>query len=447
MTLTRRQFLRGAGGITVGLPLLSSLLPRAARAQAAPPIKRFLVFFHPNGVIPNAWWPTPGATEAAFTLGRCHAAALERHKSKLIFLKGVDMLSGKAGPGERHQTGMGTLLTGRPLLEGTFVGGDGSLAGWGSSISVDQRIAQVIGGGTAIGSLQLGIRASGAEVRHRLSYTGPSQPLPPENDPRAVFNRLFTDASTDPDEMTRLRLQKKSVLDAVMAQFGSMNGKLGSHDRTKLERHLELVRDIERRIEVRPPGNGTCIAPPEPPVLEADSERTMPDVSRLMIDLLAVALSCDVTRVASLQYSNAENHIRFPWIDSLGDGHALSHAGPSSTNEAEQLVRRDTWYAEQLAHLLDRLGEYEEGEAGATILDNSVVFYGNELSVGNTHSHVEMPFLLAGSAGGYFRTGRMLTYDHASHCNLLLSFLHAMGIEAQSFGMPELCSGPLAGLV
>jgi hypothetical protein len=447
MTLSRRQLLRGLGGVAVSLPIMSSLLPRRARGQTAPPpVKRFVVFFHPNGVIPNAWWPTAGASESEFVLGRCHSAALERHRSKLIYLRGIDMLTGKAGPGERHQTGMGTLLTGLPLLEGNFVGGDGSLAGWGSGLSVDQRIAQTIGIGTALPSLQLGVRASGAEVRHRLSYLGSAQPLPPLNDPRQVFDLLFSDSQTNPDEMVRIRRQKKSVLDAVMAQFSAVNRRASSADRHKLESHLDLVRDIERRIEIIPPGSGECLAPSRPPVLEVDSERTMPEIARLQIDLLAVALACDLTRVASVQFSNAENHIRFPWINSLGDGHALSHAGPSSTLEAEQLIQRDTWYAEQYAHLLDRLSVTED-ESTETVLDRSVVFYCNELSVGNMHSHVEMPFILAGSAGGYFRTGRLLQYDHTSHCNLLVSFLNAMGIEETVFGMPQHCTGPLAGLI
>lgn len=439
---TRRQFLRGAGGVVVGLPLLPSLLPREARAQASPPIKRLVVFFHPNGVIPHAWWPTPGATDRDFVLNRSHASALQPYREKLLYLRGVDMLTGKQGPGERHQSGMGTLLSGMPLLAGTFVGGDGSLAGWGSGITIDQRIANVIGAATPLGSLQLGVRASGGEVRHRLSYTGPAEPLPPENDPRAVFDVLFRDFQTDPDELARIRRQKKSVLDAVMEQFAITKRSLSRADLQKVDRHLTMVRELESRIAMVNPGQ--CEVPAEPAPLEIDSEATMPAMSRLMIDLMTVAFACDLTRVVVLQYSNAENHIRFPWLNSLGDGHALSHAGPSSMAEAEEVIQRDTWYAEQLAYLLGGLQAIDE--SGTSALDSSVVFYCNELAVGNTHSHVEMPFLLAGSAGGAFRTGRLLQYDHASHCNLLLSLVNAMGVPDQVFGMPAYCSGPLAGL-
>jgi hypothetical protein len=338
---------------------------------------------------------------------------------------------------------MGTLLSAMPLLEGNFVGGDGSLAGWGGGITVDQFIAQRIGADSPIESLQLGVRASGAEVRHRLSYTGPAAPLPPENDPRAVFDRLFSDGLTDPGEMDAIRRRRRSVLDAVMSQFPMMQRRMGSSDRIRLESHLDLVRKIERELQtIRPAGH--CAAPDRPPVMALDDENTMPVIASLMIDLATVAVACDITRVITIQFSNAENHIRFPWINSLGDGHGLSHAGPSSTNEAEQLIQRDTWYAERYAQLLDGLKAVEEG--GSTALDNSVVFYSNELSVGNTHSHVEMPFIVAGRAGGYFRSGRMLQFDHASHGKLLVSFLHAMGLPEPSFGMPEYGTGVLPGL-
>lgn len=439
--VSRRSFLRGAGGVLVSLPLMESLAPRRAWA-AGNTIKRFAVFFNPNGVIPQAFYPTSGGSETTFTVNTCHQPLVPL-KHKIIWTTGIDMKSSKAGPGERHQTGMGTLLTGRPLLPGNFVGGDGSLAGWGSGISVDQVIAQSIGRDNPLPSLQLGVRASGAEVRHRLSYLGSAQPLPPENDPRAVYDRLFSDSNTAPEEVRKLRARRKSVLDAVMDQFGVVRRHIGKVDAQKLDAHLELVRDVERRIDSMPV-SGSCIPPARPGVINVDSEDTMEAVANLQVDLLTIAFRCDLTRVASIQNSNAENHIRFPWLSSMGDGHSLSHAGPSSTNEANELILRDTWYASKFYRLISQLDQIVEGDK--TVLDNSVVFWGNELSVGNQHSHVNMPFIIAGSGGGYFRTGRYLTYQNVSHVNMLVSFLNAMGIEATTFGDPQFCDGPLAGL-
>ncbi|MFO0724204.1 MAG: DUF1552 domain-containing protein [Myxococcota bacterium] len=442
--ISRRSFLRGAGGVLVSLPLLESLAPRPARAASNGPIKRFVVFFNPNGVIPQAFYPTPGSSETDFTINTCHVD-LAPLRSKIIWTTGIDMKSGKAGPGERHQTGMGTLLTGRPLLPGNFVGGDGSLAGWGSGISVDQVIAQNIGRDSPIPSLQLGVRASGAEVRHRLSYLGPGQPLPPENDPRAVFDRLFSDNNTAPEEVRNLRRRRKSVLDAVIDQFGSVRRNIGKVDAKKLDAHLDLIRDVERRIDSMPVP-GSCAAPARPVVDggQLDSETTMPQLMDLQIDLLAVAFRCDLTRVASIQNSNAENHIRFPWLGSMGDGHSLSHAGPSSTNEANELILRDTWYAQKFFRLISALDGVTEGDK--TILDNSVVLWGNELSIGNQHSQINMPFIIAGSGGGYFRTGRYVSYTNVSHVNMLVSFLNAMDIPATTFGDPQFCDGPLTNM-
>jgi hypothetical protein len=233
------------------------------------------------------------------------------------------------------------------------------------------------------------------------------------------------------------------VLDAVMDQFGVVRRHIGKVDAQKLDAHLELVRDVERRIDSLPVA-GSCIPPTRPSVINMDSEETMETVADLQVDLLTIAFRCDLTRVASIQNSNAENHIRFPWLNSMGDGHSLSHAGPSSTNEANELILRDTWYASKFYRLISQLDQVVEGDK--TVLDNSVVFWGNELSVGNQHSHVNMPFIIAGSGGGYFRTGRYLTYQNVSHVNMLVSFLNAMGIEATTFGDPQFCDGPLAGL-
>ena len=140
--LPRRDFLRGSAGVAVALPFLTSLRSKKARAQAEFP-SRFVVFVHPNGVVPEAWFPTEGASETDFTLNTCHAP-LEPFKDRLVLTQGINMPSLASGPGEPHQKGMGGLLSGWPLLEpgatsGAFVGGDGSLAGWGSSITLDQE--------------------------------------------------------------------------------------------------------------------------------------------------------------------------------------------------------------------------------------------------------------------------------------------------------------------
>ncbi len=438
--LSRRALLKAAGGVSVALPLLPSL----ARAEDTPYPRRLIIFYHPNGTLPSAWWPTNVLGETQFTLNRIHQP-LEPFKKDLVLLKGIDLKSCERGPGEPHQRGMGGVLVGRQLLPGNFVGGDGSLAGWGSGISLDQYVAQQIGGKTKEPSLQLGVRVSAAEVRTRMSYLGPSQPLPPQVDPRQVFTQLFSEFPVDAPVLEQLRRRRKSVLDAVIGQFSALNPRLSAADRQKLDQHLTMVRDMESRLELMggPTASPACVLPEAPPDLEPDSEATMPKITRLQLDLLVMAMACDLTRVGSVMLCGAIDAIAYPWLGSYYDGHTLSHLGDSDPQKP-QIITRDSWTAEQLAYLLGRLKGIKEG--AGTMLDNTLVLWTSEISVGNSHSQLDMPFVLAGRAGG-LRTGRYLQYTGASHNDLLVSILHAMGIRENTFGDPAYCKGPLPGLL
>ncbi len=437
--IDRRRFIEGLGASALALPLMPSL----AQAQSTFP-KRFIVFFHPNGVTPEHWFPTPGATERDFTLSRI-LAPLQPYRDKLVAMRGVHMQAPDEGPGEPHQQGMGSVLVGRKLQEGTFVGGDGTLAGWGDGISVDQEIANEIGGTTPYASLQLGVRATGADVANRLSYSAPARPLPPQNSPLAVFDQLFAMLDLEPSEAERRRSYKRSVLDAVRGQFASVRRKVSTEDRRKLDDHLEHVRAIERRLERDAPMVSTCQVPASPVEVDAIHEDTMPYVSRLQIDLLTAAFACDLTRVASLQYSNGPNQIRFPFLGSFGNDHRLSHAGPSDAVSIEEWTARHIWYAEQLAYLLGKLDAIAEGPG--TMLDNTVVLWCSEIAVGNTHSHRDMPFLLAGSCGGAIDTGRYVQFADKQHCDLHLAIMQAMDVRRTTFGDPDFCSGVLPGIL
>ncbi|MBI2372625.1 MAG: DUF1552 domain-containing protein [Deltaproteobacteria bacterium] len=436
--MNRRRFLQSLAG-AASVPLLSSLRP--ARALEVEYPTRFVVFFHPNGTMPGDWWPKRADGETDFDLNVIHEP-LQPFKGKLVLFRGLDLVVGDAGPGEPHQKGMGAVLTGRELLEGEFVGGDGSLAGWGSGISLDQEIANLIAG-TTKKSIELGVRATTAEVRARISYLGPSRPLPPQNDPQQVFTSLFSDVSRPESENMKLWARRRSILDAATKQFGLVMPKLSSEDRLKLGQHLQLVEDVEARLR---PQAVTCEVPAYPRPLDPDSEESMPEVMDLQIQLLVMALACDVTRVASLQVSNAQNQIRYPWLASTGIGHSLSHAGPSDANARDEWVRRDTWLAGRLAAMLTLMAQIPEGNG--SLLDHTLVLWCNELSVGSSHSQVNMPFLLAGGAGGRIRTGRYLQLATSrSHNDLLLTILRAFGGNGETFGNPDYCSGVLPGLL
>lgn len=452
--ITRRTFLRGLGGTAVSLPLVGwnasdargeTASGRAESEDGYP--KRFVVFFHPNGVIPDAWWPER-QSETDFTLDRT-LQPLKPFKDRLVFMKGVHMDSVAAGPGGPHQQGMGGVLTGRPLQKGQMVGNDGSLAGWGDGISIDQAIADTIGRSTPFESLQLGVRGDahgGSRVRTRLSYAGPAQPVPPQNDPRKVFEQLFSDFQTDSDAHQTIRDKRASILDTVQSQFESIENRVSASDRKKLRRHLQRVRDLERRLQKGAGSKEACETPDQPGERNPNSEDTMPKIMQSQLDLAVMALACDLTRVVTLQISNSVNHIRYPWVDSTGDGHALSHAGPSNTKAHREWIRRDRWHAEQFAYLLEQLDAIPEGDG--TMLDNTVLLWVMEISKGNTHSHDDMPFVLAGNVADQFETGRFLEYDGTSHNDLLAAIARAYGVELphDTFGDRRFGDGPLAGL-
>jgi hypothetical protein len=441
--LSRRTLLRAASGAVLALPLLPSL--RGAKAQEAEYPKRFVTMYTPNGVIHDGWWPTNVVGETDFTLSESHEP-LAAYKDRLLILSGIEMKVAAVGPGGPHQRGIGALFTNMQLGEGAFVDGCGRTAGWATGISVDQRVAAEIGQASPIGSLQLGVRATENDVQGRISYAGAGMPLPPMNDPLEVYKRVFEGFSppaTEPgDDAAKLLLaQRKSVLDAVTSEFEALDARLSAQDRQTLDAHLTLVRDVERRLSL---GLGDCTKPPEPPALDPVSETDMEHIAELELDLLALAFACDLTRVASFQISTALNRIRYPWVESLGEGHALSHTGASDVDAKAQLLRRQAWHASLIARLFDHLATVPEGDGSA--LDNTLLFWGNEVSMGTTHTHDNMPFILAGGTWA-FRTGRFLTYSGDSHANLLVSLLNAMGVDQGTFGNADYCTGPLSGLV
>jgi hypothetical protein len=166
------------------------------------------------------------------------------------------------------------------------------------------------------------------------------------------------------------------------------------------------------------------------------------------MDLLAMALACDLTRVVTLQWEAAYSDVRFTWLGADRGHHTISHDSDDNADSVEMLTKINVWYAEQFAYLLAKLDGMQEGTG--TVLDNCVVFWGNELGRGNVHSHWPMPFVLAGSGGGLLQTGRFLTYPKedpaSSHSNLLVSMMNAVGVDGQTFGNPMYCTGPLVGL-
>jgi hypothetical protein len=436
LRIGRRHFLRAASGMAVALPLLPSL-----RAQGAPSEfpKRLVTMYTPNGQIHPTWWPAEAAG-GAFTLNQAHAP-LAPHQNRLTLLRGVDLKSAAGGPGGPHQRGIGTLFTGVQLLEGQFVDGCGSQAGWAAGVSVDQEVANLIGEDTPFKSLELGVRATENDVQGRISYAGPGLPLQPMLSPLEIYDRMFRRlvVTADPNAapMEQLLAERRSVLDAVGEQLGELGKKVSSEDKKRLDAHLTIVRDVERRLGTTV---GQCTKPVEPATLDPASEADMPTIAELEVDLLSIAFACDLVRVASFEISTGLNRIRYPWLQSMGEGHPLSHQGASDVDASAQLTARAAWHSQLIARLFDNLAATSEGDG--SVADSTLLVWCSEVSEGNVHSHTNMPFLLMGG-GWHFQTGRYLDAAGASHIDLLVTILNAMGVEKSTFGLPEFCTGPL----
>ena len=450
----RRQLLRGSALAAAAIPLLDA--ERAFGQLAAP--RRLVIFYTPNGTIGPHWRPT--GSETGFVLGRI-LKPLEPYRSKLLPLGGVHMALADSGFGSHHTRGIGGLLTGRPILSGTFQSAGPPTAGWAAGISIDQHIAKTLNTPTPFKTLELGVQVIDAEVRGRISYLGANQPVPPVESPYDAFDRVFAGVSVPPPmpgaaptAMDRLRAQRRTVLDIVREELTAVRSRVGTDDRLKLDAHLASVQDIERRLV--PPmggaGGSVCSLPANPGAgarMNVTDPANLPAVGKLQMDIAAAALACDLTRVVTLQWTPAESNQTFPGLGISDFHHVMSHAGDSDAAAQEKLTQINVWYAEQLAYFLGKLSATTEG--AASLLDNTVVDWCSEVGKGNNHAHRDLPFLLAGGCGGRFRTGRFV--DHQAnggagypHNNLLVSLAQAMGTNDTTFGDPAHCTGALPGL-
>jgi len=448
--LDRRAVLRGLG-VSLGLPWLEIMgcgrggtpqTGRSSQALTATP-KRFVVVYTPNGNVLSSWKPT--GSETNFALSPI-LAPLAPFQSDLLIVDGLRLVASQAGPGDPHQRGM-AWLTGQQLLPGDQEGNDGvSRAGFAAGISVDQQIAQVIGGSTKFRSLEFGVQLGGADVMHRMSYLGAGQPLPPEEDPSAAFTRIF--ANTLPaqgDAGAAILRHRTTVLDAVSADYDRLRKRLGVADRRKLDAHLASIREIESRLGQTIIVGGSCN--PQNPTSRINllDHNDYPAIGRLQMDLLAMSLTCDLTRVASLLWSGARNNHTFGWLGFDDEHHTLSHSSSTDDSAQTKLAQVHTWYSQQFAYLLGKLRAIPEGDG--TLLDNTVILWGTEVALGNVHSAGPLPFVLAGRAQTSLRTGRYLVFpDPTPHNNLLVSLLQTMDMNMTTFGKPDACTGPLSGL-
>ena len=433
--VSRRALLRGFG-TAVALPALDAMLPAMTRAPAQP--LRLGFVYVPNGIIMKQWTPAVEGAEWALTPTLEPLAAL---RDRTLLLTGLAQKNGRAlgdGAGD-HARAAASYLTGfhPKKTEGADIQ---------NGLSVDQVAAREIGKNTRFPSLELGLEGGGlvgdcdsgysCAYTNSLSWLGPKTPLPPELNPRAVFERLFGDGESY-DRETRLRMAKedRSLLDFVMEDATALRGSLGAQDQRKLDEYLGSVREIERRIQMAEKqdaqqrrGHASDSAMPKPGGVPVEFE----DYARLMFDLMTAAFQTGSTRVVTFMIGREGSNRTYRSIDVPDAHHGLSHH-MGAQDKIDKLARINKLHLALFAGFLEQMRSTPDGDG--SLLDHSLILYGSGLSDGNAHAHHDLPVLLAGGANGGIKLGRHLKYAPETPLNnLFLSLLDTVGVPTESIG-------------
>ena len=432
--LPRRTVLRGLGA-SLALPLLDGMVPAyaALRKTAANPVRRLGVCYVPNGMEMRAW--TPAGEGREFELSQI-LQPLAPFRSQTNVLTGLADKVAVPRPGEGigdHARASATFLTGVHVkkTEGADIR---------AGISMDQIAAQQLGAETQLASLELGVDSvetlGACDAGYSCAYTNTiawrtaTTPLPMENDPRAVFERLFgsTDSTDVAARLARIR-QDRSVLDYVGDRVAGLQQTLGPGDRTKLDQYFDAVRDVERRIHMAEEQSDREIPLFEQPAGIPD---TFEAHSRLMFDLLALAYQTDLTRVGTFMLSREVSGRAYPEIGVPDSHHGCSHH-QNDPAKLEKLAKINTFHMQQFAYFLDKLQSTPDGDG--TLLDHSMLIYGSGISDGNIHFHMDLPVVMVGGGGGTLKGGRHLRYaNDAPLTNLYVSVLGKLGVPVEQFG-------------
>lgn len=434
-SLHRRTFLRGLGS-AIALPFLDAMTPAfaAPSKSAAASAMRMAFLYVPNGIIMKDW--TPKADGSGFEFPRT-LKPVERFKDDLLVLSGLDHYNGQSlgdGAGDHARAGS-TWLTG---VHPKKTQGSDILAG----ISVDQIAAKEIGKRTMLPSLELGLEDNrlvggcdsgySCAYSNTVSWSSPTTPLPPEMNPRAMFERLFGDGeTTDPAVLAVQARQDRSILDFVREDAARLGLGLGTSDKRKLSEYLDAVREIERRIQKAEAQDANALALPSidrpagiPPTFE--------EHIKLVFDLMTIAFQADLTRIITLMIGREGGNRTYRSIGVPDAHHGLSHHFNDAA-KIDRLQRIDQHHVEMFSYFLEKLKSTKDGDG--TLLDHSAIVYGSSLSDGNRHEHLDLPALLAGGGMGKIRGGRHIRYKQGTPMtNLFMNVLDMAGVQPEKIG-------------
>jgi len=256
---------------------------------------------------------------------------------------------------------------------------------------------------------------------------------------------MFGGISQDAQVLENLRLRRRSILDLVLGDLNDIKRRVGNIERAKMDRHLEAIRSVERTLF--PADENACQTPAAPGRMNKDSFAMGPQLMRAQSDLALTALACDMTKVATIQMSHTVSPVVFSWVGNSEGHHSLSHAPDGDAANIGQLRDAERWCAEQFAYLIDGLKGIPNPDGDGSLFDDTLILWAKELGDSRLHVCESVPFIFAGSAGGFMRPGRYLQYENVSHSKLLVSMCQAFGIDMDTFGDPSTGRGGLDRLV
>ena len=440
----RRRMLKGMGAC-IALPFLEAMVPSSVLANPkinAP--KRAVFLFSPNGVCPGKWAPT--GVGGNFTMSPI-LKPLENFQQDLLVLQQLMNKHSTTGV-EGHYTKTGNFLSSMEIAR--TIGANINVGG----PSIDQQIAKKVGGETIIPSLVYGVDRMKSGVctstgitrlyGSYISWETATKPSAKEINPRFAFDRMFR--TVVPNKNAKLENPlKASILDAVMEDAKSLQKNLGIADQNKLEEYLASIRSVEMRLE-----NKGQMKDFESRIsasmlkdlklmnirideyIDLEEGVDITEKVRLMLDIMALGLWSDASRVGTFMFGNAASNRNFGFLEGVRDSfHAVSH----HQNDARRMLQYqliNAWHMEQLAYFLEKLKSIPEGEG--TMLDHSMVMYGSGLRDGNRHAEENLPVLLAGKGGGQIKPGRHIIFkEETPLANLYQTMAQIMGVDADGF--------------
>lgn len=414
MKVTRRNLLRTTGAALIAAPFARLIAaPRRVRAANSP--KRIIFWFTPNGTVHKFWRPTGSGAQFDFPAGSI-LEPLAARKAGLLILDGLNFERTRGGS---HEGGMEHMLTG------------------GGAPSVDQFIASQLNAMTPFPSIELGVQTSawGAGVQTRMSYDDKHGFVHPDDDPVAVYRRLFGggDAAAGDGPSPESRAN-----DLVRAELKDLERQLGSLEKQKLDAHLTSLTQLSKRIGGAATSGAACGGVAAPKLTDSKSNERFPDVGALQMDLLVAAAACDSARVLSLQWTHTVSPTILSWAGATEGHHELSHKDDSNTAGVASFVQSERWFATQFASFLDKLDAVQEPDGSGTLLDTSTVIWTKELGDGRLHDFKSVPFVIAGGGNGYWKLGRYLQLGDQPHQKLLATLCQSMGLQVDGFGVPDI---------